>query len=485
MSSLTSLSVNKNKAKFAPKANRNKVRKRPQLDAAITTTIDNEEPSSNNKDMDQVQDTSDSNIKPRELSPPPPPPITQKVNAESHDVKSTPEVGSPSTPTPNSPIPAPITFHVPSISSSKKESSSSKSDSSSSKKEASKKISTKKSAFSVKKASKKSSSSTKITTAASGGVSFNTPGKGTSFAAPSRSGATSITIGDRRPRTGNDKENLSEEEEEEEEKIVRKNKKKRLEDLRPEELQTLDDIDFDPARLDDLDRPMAMFTRDLDGIVSKNFREMEKVRYAQKDKLDAMKRMTKEELEILKKNEEEEKEKKKRQLEKEKEENERKRQESENAAVLEESSQALQVRIVDGQIVLDMDSLTVERPHGTAAYEEGSMEVVEESSTTRKVNSKTYGKHTQTRRWSKLETEDFYEAISQFGTDFEMIAHILPGRTRNMVRSKFNKEEKVNPQKVTDYLINKRKKMDLEKYKAMTGIEFEEVPDDFHEMEIA
>jgi hypothetical protein len=106
-----------------------------------------------------------------------------------------------------------------------------------------------------------------------------------------------------------------------------------------------------------------------------------------------------------------------------------------------------------------MDSLTVERPHGTAAYDEGSMEVVEESAMTRKVNSKTYGRHKTTRRWDAMETEEFYEAISQFGTDFEMIANILPGRTRNMVRSKFNKEEKVNPSKVTHYMIKKRKTM--------------------------
>jgi hypothetical protein len=103
--------------------------------------------------------------------------------------------------------------------------------------------------------------------------------------------------------------------------------------LRPEELKTLDDIDFDPSRLDDLDRPMTNFTKDIDGIVSKNFREMEKSRYVQKEKQEAIKRMTKEEIDLLKQKEVEEEERKKKQLQKEKEEQERRKRDSENSVI--------------------------------------------------------------------------------------------------------------------------------------------------------
>lgn len=47
--------------------------------------------------------------------------------------------------------------------------------------------------------------------------------------------------------------------------------------------------------------------------------------------------------------------------------------------------------------------------------------------------------------------------MSQFGTDFEMISMVMPGRTRAHIRAKFNREEKLAPKKITEYLITKRK----------------------------
>lgn len=72
-------------------------------------------------------------------------------------------------------------------------------------------------------------------------------------------------------------------------------------------------------------------------------------------------------------------------------------------------SNALQVRLVDGQIVLDTDSLTIERTQTDIDYGDGELEVVEENSLTRKVNSNTYGKRAASSRWSAAETEDFYD----------------------------------------------------------------------------
>ena len=68
-----------------------------------------------------------------------------------------------------------------------------------------------------------------------------------------------------------------------------------------------------------------------------------------------------------------------------------------------------------------------------------------------------------------------------FGTDFEMIKYVLPNRTRNQIRSKFNREEKLHPEKIKEYLIHKRKPIDLEKMKEVSGKEFEEVPDGINE----
>ena len=38
-----------------------------------------------------------------------------------------------------------------------------------------------------------------------------------------------------------------------------------------------------------------------------------------------------------------------------------------------------------------------------------------------------------------------------------MISMVMPGRSRNQIRTKFNREERVNADKVTEYLIRKRK----------------------------
>ena len=38
-----------------------------------------------------------------------------------------------------------------------------------------------------------------------------------------------------------------------------------------------------------------------------------------------------------------------------------------------------------------------------------------------------------------------------------MVSMVLPGRTRSQVRAKFSREEKLNPEKVSDYLIRKKK----------------------------
>ena len=47
------------------------------------------------------------------------------------------------------------------------------------------------------------------------------------------------------------------------------------------------------------------------------------------------------------------------------------------------------------------------------------------------------------------------QAINQFGTDFEMIARLFPGRTRKMIKNKWNREEVINDARVTNALMTK------------------------------
>ncbi|MBW0483980.1 hypothetical protein O181_023695 [Austropuccinia psidii MF-1] len=115
---------------------------------------------------------------------------------------------------------------------------------------------------------------------------------------------------------------------------------------------------------------------------------------------------------------------------------------------------APQLRVVDGQIILDQDSLQVNRADQPLQLEE--MEIVEESDSTRLVNSQTWGKTVRADKWSATETSLFYDAVRLFGSDFEMIAQLFPGRTRRQIRTKWTREERSSPKEITDALLGRR-----------------------------
>ncbi|KAI8881973.1 hypothetical protein K501DRAFT_334350 [Backusella circina FSU 941] len=231
-------------------------------------------------------------------------------------------------------------------------------------------------------------------------------------------------------------------------------------------LNTLDDIDYDPSDEVDPESTMSEHTKDIhNGIVSHAFKQVELARRAklgkerQNKKADKIINMVnpyrKADSPIYRR----------------------------DVDTLTESVNVPQVRLVDGEIVLDVDSL-VRRPvqvDHERQHREDDWEVVEENEYSRKINSATFSLRNPSAKWSELETADFYKAISQFGTDFEMISGILPGRTRHHIRNKFNKEDRINPKKISEYLINKRTLPDLQKYSALIGKELEEVPDEFME----
>lgn len=78
--------------------------------------------------------------------------------------------------------------------------------------------------------------------------------------------------------------------------------------------------------------------------------------------------------------------------------------------------------------------------------------------------------------WNDEETELFYRGLSMFGTEFQMISHMFPGKQRRHVKLKFNREERYNPARIDAALTGeKTTKMDIEEYKTLTGAQFESV----------
>lgn len=137
-----------------------------------------------------------------------------------------------------------------------------------------------------------------------------------------------------------------------------------------------------------------------------------------------------------------------------------------------------QFRIVDGQIVVDQSSLTVDR-HARAAAVRGDMEIVEENDFTRLITSNSFMNTSKLRGpniWTDAETELFYRGLRMFGTDFEMISKMFPGKQRRHVKLKYNREERHCPRRIDAALVGEKTvKMDLDEYKAFTGSEFEPV----------
>ncbi|CAF2036683.1 unnamed protein product [Brassica napus] len=79
------------------------------------------------------------------------------------------------------------------------------------------------------------------------------------------------------------------------------------------------------------------------------------------------------------------------------------------------------------------------------------------------VNYQTYMKKTPRTRWSKQETQVFYEGIQAFGINLSMVQQFLPKRrTLHQIKLKYKLEERKNPLKIDDALSTPRK--DLTRY---------------------
>ncbi|KAG0608012.1 hypothetical protein M758_8G071300 [Ceratodon purpureus] len=111
-----------------------------------------------------------------------------------------------------------------------------------------------------------------------------------------------------------------------------------------------------------------------------------------------------------------------------------------------------QVQIVNGRIVINQQSLVVGAQASTREDTETYRRVEEDRP---KLNYNSYSNRTPVERWKAEDTDLFYKALQQFGTDFELIQNLFPGRTRRQVKAKFKNEEKLNPVRLADALGHK------------------------------
>ncbi|KAI9851411.1 MAG: Transcription factor TFIIIB component B [Thelocarpon superellum] len=143
-------------------------------------------------------------------------------------------------------------------------------------------------------------------------------------------------------------------------------------------------------------------------------------------------------------------------------------------APVRQSLAAPQMRVVNGKIVVDGQSLQVDR-HARAAEATQEMEEIVENDLTRRVTSGSWMKRAKKEPWDEEATALFYQGLRMFGTDFQIISRMVPGKSRRHIKNKFVKEERLRPERINEALTGPKAPMDLEEYSRRTQTQYDEV----------
>ena len=142
-------------------------------------------------------------------------------------------------------------------------------------------------------------------------------------------------------------------------------------------------------------------------------------------------------------------------------------------------------RVVNGEIVEDEETLQIDRRAQAQAEIAMQAPVEEENDLTRFHNRTTYmndRKRDEKDRvpiwksksdpWSEDETDRFFDALRNWGTDFQIISQLFPPKTRAMIKKKFNREEKLDPARINAALLGKDPvSMDLKGYASAANLD--------------
>lgn len=119
---------------------------------------------------------------------------------------------------------------------------------------------------------------------------------------------------------------------------------------------------------------------------------------------------------------------------------------------------APKVQIVDGKLVVDQSSLVV-----TASVPQ-QMEFPVLNEGTAHITSASFMRRNKSERWSREETEKFYDALRKYGTDFSMLEKVFPNRTRRQLKNKFKREERENAGLIDEILSKSRLPLTMEQF---------------------
>ncbi|MCJ1285498.1 Transcription factor TFIIIB component B [Xylographa opegraphella] len=140
------------------------------------------------------------------------------------------------------------------------------------------------------------------------------------------------------------------------------------------------------------------------------------------------------------------------------------------------------VRIVNGQLVHDESSRTIDRVALANEARGDDEAVVVVDSLSHKVNSGTYMKRERKTKWNEAMTDQFYDGLRMFGTDFSMICKMFPGKSRKAVKLKFSKEEKSFPERIKSTLLGEKLAVDMEEFSKLSNTVYKDPKEHEHDM---
>lgn len=93
----------------------------------------------------------------------------------------------------------------------------------------------------------------------------------------------------------------------------------------------------------------------------------------------------------------------------------------------------------NGQLIIDEQSLVIDQYKAQENIDRSDIIVDEDTN-----GNGFYKRRQKSKEWSKWETMKFYKALSTYGTDFLLMQSVFPKRTRQELKLKYKKEERLN-----------------------------------------
>lgn len=120
----------------------------------------------------------------------------------------------------------------------------------------------------------------------------------------------------------------------------------------------------------------------------------------------------------------------------------------------------------DGSLMIDEQSLVIE--HTGAKKNRQALARTEALVDEESNGSGFYKKRPKCKDWPKWETLKFYKALNTVGTDFLLMQSLFPTRTRQELKKKYKKEEKLN-QRLIEKALRYHQEFDIDSLKEDLG----------------